>query len=57
MDEMRRSLSALYEAKDLIADGLHKLADLAANPRLDDDARRQVAEAVHRLADAIEELD
>lgn len=57
MDEIRRSLAQLYEVAEQIAEGLHRLADLAANRQLDDETRRTMAEAVHRLADRIEEMD
>lgn len=57
MDEIRRSLAALYEANDLIAEAIHKLADLADSPHLSVFARHDLAEAIHALADRIEELD
>lgn len=57
MDEIRRSLAQLYEVVEQITEGLHRLADLAANRQLDDETRRTMAEAVHRLADRIEEMD
>lgn len=57
MDEVRRSLERLYDRTDLIADCLHRLADLAANRWVDDETRRKMAEVVHRLAEDIEELD
>ena len=56
-DETQRSLLQLYEAKELIAEALHHLADLAEQPRLHPDARQRVVEAVRYLADHIEEMD
>lgn len=57
MDEVQRSLQQVYAALELTAEGLHRLADLSANRQLDDELRRWMAEAVHRLADKIEEMD
>lgn len=57
MDEIRRSLEAIFEALATGADALHKLADLAANPQLDPEIRARMAESVHTLADEIEEKD
>lgn len=56
-DETQRSLQQIYLALEVAAEGLHRLADLTANRLLDDETRRAMAEAVHRLADRIEEMD